>query len=314
VKLGNSAVTDEFDIDVTNGKGSRETSVGPDEAVPDRSDRGKRPKSAGPKRLAQRTAASKTTRTPSMATKVAGGMSMGSGTTAKTSPATAVGVAGLDSDIDTEIDSDIDTDAGYADTYVDPAITEVAGPDGADVGTELDGDGAGTARRSRLASLRRTTVTPVTTVAVGFVAVVLAVALALTMLALGNRNALDGARASALGAARTDAVELAGYNYRHLNQDFGAVLAHSTASFQRSFAQSSNALKSTLSRYHATAVAKVVSAGLVSATTSRAVVLVFLDQKITNSTQKNASTDRSQVEITLVKPGDSWLINQVTLL
>ena len=112
----------------------------------------------------------------------------------------------------------------------------------------------------------------------------------------------------------TDAVESAGYDYRHLDRDFGVALAHSTPSFRRSFTQSSDALKTTLTRYHATAHATVVSAGLVSATTSRAVALVLVDQTIANSTQKTPTTDRSQVEITLVNSGGSWLIDQVSLL
>ena len=61
-------------------------------------------------------------------------------------------------------------------------------------------------------------------------------------------------------------------------------------------------------------LASVVSAGVVSATTSRAVVLVFLDQNIANSTQTKPTTDRSQVEITLVRSGGRWLVDQVTLL
>lgn len=157
-------------------------------------------------------------------------------------------------------------------------------------------------------------ITHAATVIVGGVALALAVALALTLAALGNRNALGSARVSALAAARTDAVELAGYNYRHLSRDFGVVLAHSTPTFRRSFSQSSNALRSTLTRYHATAAAKVVSAGLVSGSTGRAVALVFLDQTITNSNQTNPTTDRSQVEITLVDSGGRWLIDQVALL
>jgi len=151
-------------------------------------------------------------------------------------------------------------------------------------------------------------------VGVGVVAVALAIALALALVALGNQDALGAARPSALAAARTDAVELAGYDYRHLDHDFGVVLANSTPSFRRSFTQSSDALKTTLTRYHATADAKVVSAGLVSATTSRAVALVLVDQTITNSTQKAPTTDRSQVEITLVNSGGAWLIDQVSLL
>jgi Mce-associated membrane protein len=140
------------------------------------------------------------------------------------------------------------------------------------------------------------------------------VALILTLLALGNRNALDSTRTSALSAARIDAVAIAGYDYRHLDRDFGAVLAVSTPSFRRSFTQSSDALKNTLSRYHAIAVAHVVSAGLVSGSTTRAVVLVFLTQKVSNTTQKTSSTDRSQVEITLLHSGGGWLIDQVSLL
>ncbi len=146
------------------------------------------------------------------------------------------------------------------------------------------------------------------------VIVALVVGLALSLSALGNRNALASSRASALSAARTYSVELASYNYRDLSRDFSAVAANSTPSFRRTFAESSDALKSTLSRYKATAVASVVSAGVVSASTSRAVVLVFLDQKIANSTQTKPTTDRSQVEITLAASGGRWLIDKVTLL
>ncbi len=149
---------------------------------------------------------------------------------------------------------------------------------------------------------------------VGALIVALVVALALSLVALGNQNAVASSRTSALSAAKTYAVELASYNYRDLNRDFSTVTVNSTPSFRRTFAESSDALKSTLSRYKATAVASVVSAGVVSASTSRAVVLVFLDQKIANSTQTKPTTDRSQVEITLVTSGGRWLIDKVTLL
>jgi len=151
-------------------------------------------------------------------------------------------------------------------------------------------------------------------VGAGVVAAGLAVALILSLLSLGNDNALNTARSQALAAARTYSVELAGYDYRHLDRDFSVVVSHSTPSFRRSFTQASNALKKTLTQYHAAADATVVSAGVVSASPTRAVVLVFLTQKITNSTQKQTTTDRSQVEITLVDSGGTWLIDQVTLL
>ena len=151
-------------------------------------------------------------------------------------------------------------------------------------------------------------------VGLGTVAIALAVALGLSLSALGHEDALTGARTSALAAARTYAVELGGYDYRDLDRDFRVVLSHSTPSFRRSFTQSSDALKTTLSTYHAVAEATVVSAGLVSASTSGAVVLVLLEQRITNSTQTTPTTDRSQVEMTLVSSGGTWLIAKVNLL
>jgi Mce-associated membrane protein len=153
------------------------------------------------------------------------------------------------------------------------------------------------------------------------VAVGAAIALVVTLLQLGNEssqvsssNALQTARTSALATAQTYSIELASYDYRHLAEDFGFVLSHSTPSFRKSFSQSSDALEPTLAKYHATASAKVVAEGLVSASTTQAVVLVFLDQTVTNSTQKAPTTDRSQLEITLVSTAGTWLINQVTLL
>jgi Mce-associated membrane protein len=151
-------------------------------------------------------------------------------------------------------------------------------------------------------------------VVLGVLALVLAVALVLSQMALGHQNSLAGARTSALAASKTYAVELAGYDYRHLGHDFAVVEANSTPTFRRTFSQAGEALKTTLTRYQATATAKVVSAGIVSATTTRATALVFLTQKIKNSAQSATTSDRSQVEITLVNVHGRWLINNVTLL
>ncbi len=142
----------------------------------------------------------------------------------------------------------------------------------------------------------------------------LTVALVLSLLALTNQDAQAGARTSALTAARTYAVQLASYDYRNLDRNFAIVAGESTPSFRRSFTESSDALKATLAKYKATAGATVVSAGLVSSGTSQAEALVFLTQKIANATQSKPTTDRSQVQISLVKSGGRWLINQVTLL
>ena len=152
-------------------------------------------------------------------------------------------------------------------------------------------------------------------IVVGMIVVALVGALVQTTVQLRHRDAVDSARASALVASRTYAIELASYDYRHLDQDFGLVTADSTPSFRQSFTQSSNALKSVLTKYDATAKATVLAAGTVSASTSRVVALLFINQTVTNTTQKGGATsDESRLEITLLRSHGKWLINQVSLL
>jgi Mce-associated membrane protein len=228
-------------------------------------------------------------------------------------------LSGMVAGTDTEFDLDPPvTMASLADDHTvvaDLSTTDQSFDDdvlSVETGTD-DADRQASPWPGRVGRWTRTHAAPVIT---GFVAVALAVALALTLMALGNRNAVGQARTSALAAGRTYAAELAGYNYRTLGHDFGLVLSHSTPAFRHSFTQTSNALRKTLTQYHATSTAKVVSAGVVSATPSRASVLVFLDQTVTNTNAKKPSTDRSQVVLNLLKPHGSktWLINDVTLL
>ncbi len=182
--------------------------------------------------------------------------------------------------------------------------------DGTDVADGTDGTD-GEAGQPRPGGRFRT---PVVVVVV-LVVLALVGALVASTLALRNQQALSSARTSGLAAARTYAVELGSYSYRHLAEDFATVERHSTPSFARSFTQSSDALRSVLERYHATADATVVAAGLTSATTTSAEALVFLNQKVTNATQAHGpTTDQSRLQISMVRSGGRWLIERVHLL
>ncbi len=195
-----------------------------------------------------------------------------------------------------------------------PATEALVSTTGAVVGSDPELSGTSDERTSPPSSARRRRRSKAVLIGVLVLVTGLVVALILSLLALSNQDSQASSRTSALAAARTYAVQLASYNYGNLQRDFAAVAANSTPSFRRSFTESSDALKSTLTQYKATAAASVVSAGLVSSSTSEAVVLVFLTQKIENSSQAKPTTDRSQVQITLVRSGGRWLINQVTLL
>jgi Mce-associated membrane protein len=160
----------------------------------------------------------------------------------------------------------------------------------------------------------RFVVSNIVTIILGVIAVGLVVGLVLTMLQLSNKNALESARTTALTAAKTYAIELSSYDYKDLHKDFATVESHSTASFKKSFSQSSGALESTLVKYKASSQATILASAVVSANTSRVVALIFLSQTVNNSTQKAATTDRSQIQMTLVNSDGQWLIDTVTLL
>ncbi|MBO0727887.1 MAG: hypothetical protein J2P57_01425 [Acidimicrobiaceae bacterium] len=186
--------------------------------------------------------------------------------------------------------------------------------DAADLEVELDMDAPAEPKRGLPGRARRWVASQVLATCLAAALVVAVVLLIVTWLQLGDRNSLNHARSSALSAAKTYAVEIGSYNYQTLSKDFGKVMSDATPSFRQSYSKSSDSLKSLLGKYHASAKATVVSAGLVSASTSRAVALVALNQTETNTNQKGKSTSQTRLEMTLLHSGGRWLINNVSIL
>lgn len=142
----------------------------------------------------------------------------------------------------------------------------------------------------------------------------LAAALIVSQMQLSNQNALNADRASAVAAAKTYANDVATYSYLHLKRDFGRVESESTPSFRRSFIRSSGSLSKVLVQYKAKASAKVLAAGVSSITPSKAVVLLFVNQTVANSTQQGVSTDDSRIEVTLERSDGRWLLQDLKLV
>ncbi|HUE06681.1 MAG TPA: hypothetical protein VMP41_04590 [Acidimicrobiales bacterium] len=142
----------------------------------------------------------------------------------------------------------------------------------------------------------------------------LAVALIFSQVQLSNQNSLNADGTSAVTAAKADANDVATYSYRHLHRDFGRVESESTPTFRRSFIRSSGSLSKVLVQYKATASAKVLAAGISSISSSKAVVLLFVNQSVANSTQQGVSTDDSRIEVTLVRGDGRWLLQDLKLV
>jgi Mce-associated membrane protein len=160
----------------------------------------------------------------------------------------------------------------------------------------------------------RTLPTLVAVGVLGVLVVALVAALVVSRIQLNDNDAQSQARSSALAAAQTYAVDVASYDYQHLDQDFARVTAHATGAFKDQFQKASTSLKPLIIQYKGVAKATVRGAGVVQASTDKATVVVFVDQTVTNTNSTTPRVDRNRVTITLVHQGGQWLISQVDLV
>lgn len=118
------------------------------------------------------------------------------------------------------------------------------------------------------------------------------------------------ASAAALAAARTAAVTVLSYDYRHLDRDFAAASALTTAPFTAEYQRTTTkAVRPVATTTKATVTAAVSAAGVVRAARDRVVVLVFVNQTTQSSRLERPQLDQNRVELTMVRGGDGrWLL------
>jgi Mce-associated membrane protein len=127
---------------------------------------------------------------------------------------------------------------------------------------------------------------------------------------VSHRHALDRARENGIAAATTGVATVLSYDYRHLAGDFKKAEGLLTASFRKKYDKTTAAAVEPLAaKYKAQSSAQVNAAGTVSIGVSRVVVLVFVDQTVTNSQLSAPRLDRSRINVTMVHQGDRWLID-----
>jgi Mce-associated membrane protein len=180
---------------------------------------------------------------------------------------------------------------------------DVETPDADSEGTELH-----TKRRLAGVGLRRAAV---------LLGVVAAVAAVTTAAVLGwklqQRSAVEAAADEAQQAARNYAVALTSVSSDNLDQNFADVLGGATGEFKDMYSQSSGQLRQLLVDNKATAEGTVIDSGIKSASTSEVVVLLFVDQTVTNTATPDPRVDRSRVVMTMEKVDGRWLAAKVDL-
>jgi Mce-associated membrane protein len=129
---------------------------------------------------------------------------------------------------------------------------------------------------------------------------------------VSHRHALDQARENAVAAATSGVATVLSYDFNHLDADFHKAEGLLTPRFRKEYDKTTAAgVKPLAAKYKARSSAQVSVAGSVSTSVDRVVVLVFVDQTVTNSQLAAPRLDRSRINVTLVKQGNRWLIDRL---
>lgn len=119
--------------------------------------------------------------------------------------------------------------------------------------------------------------------------------------------------ADALATAKSFAVDFGSYDYQHLDTEFQEVASRMTPSFAKNYLQTSDRLKATFEQYKTRVSAQIQGYGVTSASSTAAVVVVFLDQRVLTSQSSVPRIDRNRLEIHLVYSDGKWLVSKLLL-
>ncbi|MFC4017127.1 hypothetical protein ACFOW4_04105 [Micromonospora sp. GCM10011542] len=168
------------------------------------------------------------------------------------------------------------------------------------------------ARRTRVSRRRpgRIGLVPALTVAI-----VLAAALA-GLAWFGDHRAAqrDTAVRQALATAPAAAKAIFSYDYRTFDDSIANGRTFATGEFEKEYAQTTAALKETATKQQAVVAAEVSSTGVVTATTERVELLVYLNQYRRNVNTAGEKVDQNRVVLTLVMVDGQWRVAKATAI
>lgn len=172
-----------------------------------------------------------------------------------------------------------------------------------DVGSEVEeAASSGTARLCRVC------------VAAGIAALIAGAA---TSVLLGSQvwhhRKVDLAGNQAQATATSYAETLTSVDSSQVDANFTRVLDGATGEFKDMYTQSSVQLRQLLIDNNATAHGTVVDSAIQSKSEDTVVVLLMVDQNVTNNALPDPRVDRSRMKLTMERDGDRWLASKVEL-
>lgn len=132
-------------------------------------------------------------------------------------------------------------------------------------------------------------------------------------LQLWERHTVSQASQDALRTAVNYAQVLTSIDSNQVDQNFSAVLDGATGEFKDTYTKSSVQLRQLLIDNKATAHGTVVDSAIQSETKDKVVVLLMIDQTVSNTVRPDGRVDRSRMKITMEKVGGRWLASKVEL-
>lgn len=115
-------------------------------------------------------------------------------------------------------------------------------------------------------------------------------------------------------AAIAYAQVLTSIDSNKVDENFRQVLDGATGEFKDMYTQSSVKLRQLLIDNKATAHGVVVDSAIQSESMNKVVVLVFIDQTVTNTAAPDPRIDRSRIKMTMEKVDGRWRASKVQLL
>ncbi|MGP4055649.1 tetratricopeptide repeat protein [Mycobacterium sp. 4D054] len=200
------------------------------------------------------------------------------------------------------VSTDEDHDTGKKPDAVDAA--EQSEPPAAESGAKDEPDTTGTrdGRRSR-----------VVRAAVAAAFVVLLAAVGFLGWQLWQERQIAQAGEQARQAAAEYAQVLTSIDSSKVDENFDAVLDGATGEFKDMYSQSSTELRQLLIDNKAAAHGVVLESAVQSASKDKAVVLLFVDQSVTNTNVPDPRIDRSRIKMTMDYIDGRWRASKVEL-
>ena len=130
---------------------------------------------------------------------------------------------------------------------------------------------------------------------------------------LWQQHRLAAAQQAAQRAAVTYAQVLTSIDSDKVDDDFAAVLNGATGGFKDTYSKASVQLRQLLIDNKATAKGTVVQSAIQSGSQTTAVVLLMVNQSVTNTARPDPRVDRSRMKMTMEKVGGRWLASKVEL-